>query len=166
MHALILDQLDTERERLRFSRRYKVMPSGCWEWIGSNSDGGGIGYGRLQRQGKTFAAHRFSWMLENGCIPDGMLVCHRCDNRRCVNPAHLFLGSCVDNAMDMVNKRRNVRWPRNLPVRSMVLTAESVAAMRSEHAAGASIVSLAEKYGCASSTAFNVVHRHTWRHVA
>jgi hypothetical protein len=78
----------------------------CWPFAVTS----GTGYG-IVRSGRDFqqSAHRFSYELHNGPIPSGLLVCHTCDNRACVNPAHLFLGSYKDNADDMVAKGRHWR---------------------------------------------------------
>lgn len=89
----------------------KVMKSpGCWEWLGRLSD---RGYGCFdtsagRKSKKIFRAHRLAWVLVNGDIPSGMHVLHRCDNRACVNPAHLFLGTHDDNMRDMDAKGRRV----------------------------------------------------------
>ena len=76
--------------------------SGCWLWtVAANG-----GYGHLKRAGKRLLAHRVSWEIHNGAIPDGLWVLHRCDNPPCVNPAHLFLGTPGDNVLDCVSKGR------------------------------------------------------------
>jgi hypothetical protein len=77
---------------------------GCWEWLGARS---GFGYGKSGYEGKFLAAHRVSWEIHFGLIPEGMLVCHRCDNPSCCNPSHLFLGTAADNTRDMWNKGRS-----------------------------------------------------------
>lgn len=86
----------------RFNSRYTVSSAGCWEWQGYLY----FGYGKFKIDGVGHGAHRASWMLHNGKIPAGLYVLHKCDNRCCVNPEHLFLGTAKDNAIDRETKQR------------------------------------------------------------
>lgn len=78
----------------------------CWEWLASKR---GNGYGGFGLEGKTIRAHRLAYALAYGEIPPGIYVLHRCDNRVCVNPKHLFLGTQKENIRDMMDKGRGVR---------------------------------------------------------
>lgn len=78
-------------------------PDACWPWMRSTR---GKGYGQATLDGRQQPAHRLAYAFTYGPIPKGLLVCHRCDNPPCVNPSHLFLGTHIDNARDMVAKGR------------------------------------------------------------
>lgn len=83
----------------------------CWCWTGGTYSNG---YGTFHFKGKQTGAHRVSWELTNGTIPKGFLILHKCDNRLCVNPNHLFLGSHKDNMQDCIKKRRFVRGENHI----------------------------------------------------
>lgn len=109
----------------RFFEKVKIGP-GCWEWIGAMPKNG---YGYINiGPGRNTGAHRASYMIARGLdqLPDSkLLVCHHCDNRRCVNPAHLFLGTHKDNSMDMVSKNRSFQGSKTHCKRGHEFTPEN-----------------------------------------
>lgn len=145
----------------------KVDQNGdCWNWTGPSFVG--IGYGRLKdpRADRSILAHRLSYELYYGPIPDGMQVCHHCDNPACVRPDHLFLGTQLDNVHDMVDKGRH-RFPigEQHPVHK--LSAAQVAAARRLYARGGiAQTELAALLGISPTAARNIIYRRRWRHVA
>lgn len=91
----------------RFFKKIKEDKSGCWIWMGRPNF---YGYGQFMMMYKNYRAHRLSYEIHKGKIPNGMHVCHTCDIRLCVNPKHLFLGTAKDNMHDCHKKGRFKGW--------------------------------------------------------
>lgn len=129
----------------------------CWLWRGSVNN---WGYGSIHVCDTRIYVHRLSWMLANGDIPDGMYVCHSCDNPACVRPDHLWLGTPQQNQRDMRDKGR-ARGPA-----VGRLTDSQVISIREEYATGnISTTKLAQKYGIGQSTVMHILKRRTWAHL-
>lgn len=135
----------------------KGDPDECWIWQGKIQRDG---YGEVNRQ--HVRAHRFSYEMHHGPIPKGACVCHTCDLRTCVNPAHLFLGAPADNSADMARKGRAARGERNSAAK---LTAEDIAAIRQAWANGETQTSIAKRYPVGQTMISEIVLRHCWRHL-
>jgi hypothetical protein len=119
---------------------------GCWEWTGFRDR---KGYGSISvggRAGRPCLAHRVSWEIHHGPIPDGVFVCHHCDNPGCVNPAHLFLGTNADNMQDCVVKGRSNFQTRN-PFATLRLSDNTIAEIRRRRHAGEAGTSIARSLG-------------------
>jgi hypothetical protein len=128
--------------------------SNCWLWTGKCNK---AGYGLVSCGGMRYTgAHRVSYMLHHGSIPAGALVLHKCDNRPCVNPSHLYLGDYFDNAKDMVD-----RWRTRTK-----LSRETVQAIRRDQAAGCiSPAILARKYDISKGIVQHIMHGRTFANV-
>lgn len=96
----------TFRDRLLSG--FVESPDGCWEWQRAVND---KGYGQSSDGGKVTYVHRAMYEIAFGPVPEGMLVCHTCDNRRCGKPSHLFAGTPLDNTQDMISKGRGILPP-------------------------------------------------------
>jgi len=131
-------------------------PDDCWEWLaGKHRDG----YGHFRFQGNTRKSHRAAWMIENGEIPKGICVLHRCDNPGCVNPAHLFLGTHKDNSRDAAKKGRLPRGENHCDSK---LTISQVLKIR---ASDKRQTALARQYNVSRRNIGLIKNRETWKHI-
>lgn len=155
---LTKQELDRLWSKVRKSR-------GCWKWAGSKLR---RGYGMFSLRGKMVYAHRLVYQIVKGVqlTPD-QLCCHRCDNPNCVNPAHIFLGTHLDNARDRCAKGRTRTGHLYGEANKLAkLTTAIVREMRRRHANGESARSLAKRFKVSSVKARSVVNRTSWRHVS
>jgi hypothetical protein len=140
-------------------------PDACWLWAASRNQ---RGYGKFGMRDTMVRAHRFSWELANGPVPADLLVLHKCDVRHCVNPAHLFLGTAMDNTRDMIAKGRR-RTPLNLPrgeaQHQSKLTTSDVLRMRRLFKSGVRLAELARMFGVTPTAAGYVCARRSWAHI-
>jgi hypothetical protein len=148
---------------------------GCWIWNSYRKAPPTAvnGYGNLKVQGTWWLAHRFSWTVANGPIPDGMMVLHKCDVPGCVNPAHLFLGTHADNMADKARKGRVRTGPAIQPMRYVreraahfnaklsVTDVERIMSLRGVR----SQPELAREYGVAPSTICRIMSGRRWNHI-
>lgn len=149
----------------------KVNKDGeCWVWLGARMGSPNNRRGAIYAHSKLCAAHRISWELVNGEIPDGMVICHTCDNTLCVRPDHLFIGTQKDNIHDMIRKGRRARacalrgakgeahrWAKldNVAVMDVVNSALS----------GESKKSIARRYSVDPNAIRLILRGATWRHL-
>lgn len=156
----------------------KRDPAGCWIWLGQTMPNG---YGRTSRSRAengphSVYAHRAAWELTHGVVPTDLLVCHTCDNRVCVNPAHLFVGTQKDNIADMDAKCRRVNSPAPKgTVLNAKITQGIANRIRKMHVdlpkrgtliAPGEMQGLAARFGISVSQVYNVVTGKCWAHGA
>lgn len=161
----------------------------CWRWTGGKLH---YGYGGFYWKGEKMRAHRRSFEMYVADIPNGMFVCHKCDNPECSNPSHLFLGTLQSNSHDMAMKGRGLKgdrnpsrmypdkllrgddhWSRRMPekrakgerINTARLNPDLVLEIRQMFSLGASQGSLAKKFGVTRRAISMVIHRLSWRHI-
>jgi hypothetical protein len=152
----------TKAEVTRFESKVVKSESGCWEWSGSKFNAGYGIFCMAGRGRKTFAAHRISWMMNSGQdIPPKMMICHKCDNRGCVNPDHLYLGTGRDNNMDTVSRGRGNRVVGSACPWSKV-TEQDVMKI---HAHTGPQTELAKELGISTSQVSHIKSGRRWPHI-
>lgn len=133
------------------------LDTGCLEWTGTVDKDG---YGRISVKRRNVRIHRYWYEKTTGPIPEGHVVCHKCDNPRCVEPSHLFLDTHAGNVADKVDKKRQATGEGNGNVK---VTEAIVRLIRADHASGARQVDLALKYQLHQTTISQIVLRKTWQ---
>ena len=151
--------MSPELRKEKFLARVKIDPvTGCWNWQGMIR---GNGYGAVKRDGKQQFAHRYSYTLFKGDIGD-FFVLHACDNRHCVNPDHLFLGTQKDNQSDMKQKGRHTFGEKS--PNAKLKTADVLEIYRL-HGAGVGTIRIAKRFGITKNMAWLIVTGKSWEHL-
>jgi hypothetical protein len=133
----------------------------CWEWKGRKDIGG---YGFFTFRSKEQKAHRVVWILTYGEIPEGMQINHKCDNRGCVNPAHLYIGTQKDNVADMYSRGRQVVLAGSKSAVAR-LTEQEVLAIRVLFQTEITKADLARMFNISESSIRFIIQRKTWKHI-
>lgn len=153
--------LITERDKVRFWAKVRVLGEDeCWLWTGYTT---GKGYGQFSLNGRHWYAHRLAYLLANGFIPEGLQINHGdCNNRKCVNPRHLYPGTQQDNMRDMVNAERQSRGEARY---NAVFTEAQIAQIRDLYAEGnITQDELGERYGVTRNTISQIITGRHWTH--
>lgn len=161
----------------RFNKKTCVNQNGCIDWIAAVSKKGygvlGIG-SRLDNSRKVIYAHRLSFEIHKGSIPNGMQVCHTCDRPVCVNPEHLFLGTPKDNSQDMVRKGHAAMKKGEIPLqflqnivekRNAKLTVEKVIHIKKLLLDNVHYLSIAKEYGVSPACISDIKRNATWKNI-
>lgn len=146
------------RKKKSITERFwsKVQVGGedeCWEWTGAKNPDG---YGNFNFHGKFDKAHRISYILSVGIVSKGLCVCHKCDNRSCCNPKHLWLGTHIENMIDMAIKKR--AWGTKL-------NESQVIEIRNKYRRGFGTLELQREFGVSSAQVRRIANREAWKHV-
>lgn len=133
----------------------------CWLWTGSKNI---HGYGQLKVLGKSTLAHRYSYVLHNGPIPEGLQVHHQCDRRECCNPNHLWLGTQLQNMLDMEAKNRG-NHPKGSANGVAKLVETDIPVIRERLRDGLSQRVIAQEFGVSQTVISDIALKRIWRHV-
>lgn len=155
----------TSKLKIRFWQKVDLSddhPNHCWHWKASTMQGG---YGKIWYRGKLIAAHRISWMLANGEIPPGMDVLHECDNPKCVNPNHLFIGTHTINMQDKEKKGRGNHCGLSGEYNPAAkLTMEQAREIRKRYSkGGVSQLEIANEYGIDQTSIGKIVRNEAYK---
>lgn len=162
------DRLSLSKKNVESFWKKVIKTKKCWQWSGFKTDSE---YGQILINRRKYRAHRISWMIHYGPIPQGKCILHRCDVRTCIKPDHLFLGSYKDNNQDMWRKGRgrSTAPPSKGEDNSQAkLTAGAVRRIRRAWRLDKNLThkKLALKYDVCPGTILNIVNLKTWKHIS
>jgi len=145
----------------RFLEKVVKQDSGCHEWAGSLAKNG---YGNFHKDGKTHYSHRIAWEIEHGEEPSDYVL-HKCDNRKCVNPSHLFLGTAKENTQDMIRNNRMSRRDGEYNNQNVVSSkqVEQIKHLLQENSE--TISSIAQRFGVKYDVVWHIATNRTWKSV-
>ena len=154
----------SEKDIARFWSKVKIgSPNECWEWQAGDN---GTGYGKFYVGGEGNPqkyAHRISWIVENGDIPEGLFLCHKCDNPKCVNPTHLFLGTQSENMKDASRKGRcKPSYIHGEACGRGKLKEEDIPIIKDMIRSGVSMNVIAKKYEVTKQSIFHIKTGRNW----
>jgi hypothetical protein len=159
-----IDEMSEEEKFDRLKKSYEknvIRNIGCWGWNGT-FDKGGYSIMTCNRKHGPDRGHRASWVIHNGKIPKGMLVCHKCDHPECTNPEHLFLGTSLDNTKDMIQKNRKCIGSK---VPTAKLNEEDVKLIKGLLEKKISYPKIAEMFNVGINAIVRIKNGETWQHV-
>ncbi len=152
--------VDAEERFFSYIGHGSITKTGCIVWLGSKNENG---YGKIKVNDRLILTHRFSYEILVGPIPDGLDLCHTCDNPPCLNPTHLFPGTRQQNMDDAVSKGRIAHGERH---GNSKLTEDDIREIRKRHAVGdVSFVSLGKQFAISGPATYKIVKRIHWPHV-
>lgn len=166
----LLEKMANSEDALkRFWDKVQIKgPDDCWEWLAStNTDGYGqfAFYPEKKNKKVNLQAHQIAYFLQHRCIPDGLCVCHTCDNRKCNNHQHLFIGTQTDNIKDRDNKGRH-RATKGIESASAILTEIQVQEIRILRFVGKRTLSnIAATFGITDSCVKGIIYGSNWKHL-
>lgn len=156
-HTINLSDLSPNHIRRFWKRVNKSGPNGCWIWTGARNS---LGYGAIMIKRKHWLSHRISYALLCGSPDPKLMLCHHCDNKACVNPSHMFLGTSKDNLADAAKKGRTARGQRHSMHK---LNENEVLNIRELSSCGKSAIDISKLFNISYTHAWSITKRKVWR---
>lgn len=150
---------DFERIKKHYEK-YVIKQDGCWDWKGIIE---WTGYAKLGIR-PPIKAHRASWLIHKGKIPKGLLILHTCDNRKCTNPNHLWLGTHSDNTQDMIKKGR-INRPKGSELKASKINEEDAKNIKILLKNGLTCSEIGRQYKVSRKIIFRIKNGETWKHI-